>query len=530
MEDIKKINKKLDKMTKNGEIQQAIEYCKNLLVDENADTNLHIRLGDLYLDRHLDIYQAKQYIDEAITEYQKAAEVLIDNGKVYYKIGLAFFHKGELERAINYFNIASDKGYNKAQSHYMIAKAFQRKDRIQDALFHVNVALKNCFFSSSRIHYLKFRLLNSLYFSNEGQKLHSIKELLLSYLTLPFDREALKILKDKLKWFKILFIVLRAHYFLLRGEIEQAYKVYYDALNKMQGCAALYVALGDAYRKTGRLEDSISEYKMALWIESDNHAAFAGIVQAYEELGDYDNAINYYDKYIKIHPNSSVLHNNIANLYATRGDTELALSHYQTAIMLSPNAFSKSATAQTLGLAQQIFSKNPEAAISSFLTANVLTPDQIDVYLFLGSAFYDNQDFSNALIVYRRALELAPNNSKIHCNLGYLHWGLGDLDEAIKEYKLSIKFDPSYDIAHNNLGVIYLDDLVQLQNAIDCFNKALIANPNYALAYYNLGRCYALKGENVEAAKYFQTALDVNNVTNEIDPVEIQDRLNSLFD
>ena len=153
----------------------------------------------------------------------------------------------------------------------------------------------------------------------------------------------------------------------------------------------------------------------------------------------------------------------------------------------------------------------------------------MDVYISLGSAFYDNEDYKNALVVYRRALELEPNNSKIHCNLGYLHWGMGDLDEAIKEYKLSIKYDPMYDIAHNNLGVIYLDDLVQIQDAIDCFSNAIECNPNYALAYYNLGRCYALKGENIEAAKYFQNAMDVNNITNEIDPQDIQDRLNSLF-
>ena len=107
---------------------------------------------------------------------------------------------------------------------------------------------------------------------------------------------------------------------------------------------------------------------------------------------------------------------------------------------------------------------------------------------------------------------------------------MGNLDEAIKEYNLSIKFDSMYDIAHNNLGVIYLDDLVQLQKAIECFNNAIECNPNYALAYYNLGRCYALKGENIEAAKYFQTALDVNNITNEIDPRDIQEKLNSLFD
>jgi len=67
-----------------------------LLLKNPVDNNLHIRLGDLYLDWHLDIYDSKQYIDEAITEYQKAAEVLIDNGEIYYKMGLGLYYKGEL--------------------------------------------------------------------------------------------------------------------------------------------------------------------------------------------------------------------------------------------------------------------------------------------------------------------------------------------------------------------------------------------------------------------------------------------------
>ena len=85
MENLKQIDKKIDKFKQQGEIQKAIEYCQNLLTKEPTNTNIHIRLGDLYLDWHLDIYQAKQYIDEAITEYQKAAEVLIDNGEIIIK-------------------------------------------------------------------------------------------------------------------------------------------------------------------------------------------------------------------------------------------------------------------------------------------------------------------------------------------------------------------------------------------------------------------------------------------------------------
>ena len=59
---------------------------------------------------------------------------------------------------------------------------------------------------------------------------------------------------------------------------------------------------------------------------------------------------------------------------------------------------------------------------------------------------------------------------------------------------------------------------------------AIEANPNYALAYYNLARSLSIKGEKVEAAKFFQIAYDINGITNEIDPLEIQERLNNLFE
>lgn len=529
MENIKKIDREINKLTKKGEIQKAIEYCQSLLLKEPVNTNIHLRLGDLYLDWHLDIYQAKQYIDEAITEYQKAAEVQIDNGEIYYKIACALYYKGELDKAINYFNIAIEKKANISQCHYMISNCLKKKDRFQDALLHLDIALKHCFLNSSRIHYSKYRLLNALYFKSSKKKFLSYIELILSYLTLPFDKEALKNLKSKVKWFQILPILVKADSYLMNGDIEKAFKCYNSAIDKMPGFSTLYTALGDTYRKTGKLEEAIVEYKMALWIDSLDNSAYAGLVQAYEELGDYDNAIAYYQKYIQIHPNNAVLHSNIANLYFMKGEAQTAVSYYQAAIAINPKPDWTSIVAQTLGYIQQNVIKNTDCAIANYQLANSLTPKEIDVYISLGSAFYDNEDYKNALIVYRRALELEPNNSKIHCNLGYLYWGMGDLDEAIKEYKLSIKFDPMYDIAHNNLGVIYLDDLVQLQDAIDCFNQAIECNPNYALAYYNLGRSYALKNENIEAAKYFQTAMDVNNVTNEIDPQDIKERLNNLF-
>src|SRR5574344_2628818 len=101
--------KKINKILKKGNVRQAIELCQLSLQEDPTNADLHIRLGDLYLAWHLDIYNTSQYADEAITEYQLALETYIDSAEVYFKIGRAFFYKGDLDKAINYFNTALKK-------------------------------------------------------------------------------------------------------------------------------------------------------------------------------------------------------------------------------------------------------------------------------------------------------------------------------------------------------------------------------------------------------------------------------------
>ena len=88
--EVKKRNKMFDQ----------IERCRVDLQKDPANPSLHVRLGDLYLKWHLDIYNAGQYIDEAITEYQLAMESLIDSEEIYYKIGVAFYYKGDLDKLL----------------------------------------------------------------------------------------------------------------------------------------------------------------------------------------------------------------------------------------------------------------------------------------------------------------------------------------------------------------------------------------------------------------------------------------------
>ena len=95
---------------------------------------------------------------------------------------------------------------------------------------------------------------------------------------------------------------------------------------------------------------------------------------------------------------------------------------------------------------------------------------------------------------------------------------------------ISLSLYRRYDIAYNNLGVIYLDDLGRVNKALDLFQKAVEANPSYALAYFNLARSTSIVGDKIEAAKLYQMAQDINKVTQEIDPRDIADKISELFE
>lgn len=515
---------------KKNKMFDQIERCRLDLQKDPSNPALHVRLGDLYMKWHLDIYNACQYIDEAITEYQLAMESLIDSHEIYYKIGVAFYHKGDLDKALNYLTIALEKKNDYYEAYYMIAETFIKKAHFTDAIDAAVAATQCSWLKSSSAHYLLYKLYDASSFKSFKTKLKATHEKIVSFLLAPFDKLALSNIWDLVSYLRFLPLFLVGFYALQIKNYGMAVDLYKKATEKAPGFASLYCVLGDLYLSTGYFDDAITEYKMAIWLDSFNIAAHRHLCRAYEEQGDYNQAIEVYTKLISMAPNMPDLYSNLANIYYIKGEFDLAISHYQTAITLNPNRSWTSVIAQTMGFVYQENKSDPDAAISAYQTAYVLTPEDIDIYVNLGSAFYDKEDYNNALAVYRKALELQPHNPKIHCNLGFLYWGKADTEEAIKSYELAIKYNENYDIAYNNLGVIYLDDLGRVNKAIELFRKAVEANPSYALAHFNLARATSIVGDKIEAAKLYQAAQDINKITQEIDPRDIADKISELFE
>src|SRR5574344_824196 len=145
---------KIDKVVKKGNVRKAIELCQLSLQENPTNADLHVRLGDLYLEWHLDIYNSSQYVDEAITEYQRALETYIDSAEIYFKIGQAFYYKGDLEKAINYLDMSLKKDAKYGKSYYLLAETYTKKARFMEAIDNARKAIKVTPFRNSCAHFL----------------------------------------------------------------------------------------------------------------------------------------------------------------------------------------------------------------------------------------------------------------------------------------------------------------------------------------------------------------------------------------
>jgi tetratricopeptide (TPR) repeat protein len=80
---------------------------------------------------------------------------------------------------------------------------------------------------------------------------------------------------------------------------------------------------------------------------------------------------------------------------------------------------------------------------------------------------------------------------------------------AIEYYQKAIDLNPNYAMAYNNMGNAYYGQ-ENYKEAIRCYQKAIDLNPNYATAYNNMGNAYDDLKNYKEAIRCYQKAIDLN--------------------
>ncbi|MDR0442945.1 MAG: tetratricopeptide repeat protein [Treponema sp.] len=146
---------------------------------------------------------------------------------------------------------------------------------------------------------------------------------------------------------------------------------------------------------------------------------------------------------------------------------------------------------QLLGIIPEAPSPAPEAAPAPAAPSPVKTAND---HYEKGKAFYDRNDFDNAIVEFGHAVRLDNNHVNAYFFRGNSHIRKGEYDQAIADYTQAIRIVPEFDGAYHNRGLAYSrkDDY---DRAIADYTQAIKLDPDYSHAYFGRGNVYRAKRE-----------------------------------
>jgi len=517
--------------------------------------------------------QQEEDFNEAIENYISASKHNPELPEAYYRLAFLMWEKGEIDvdMAIEQCNTALS--YSPESANACIYKGFFNKlaDNYEEAEKEFKKAISLAGFKSARPRMmLALSILRRL-----GEKKSSFKDVL-SFLyyfisgsvMLSYDIPSLKILTHSMKDDLSMIAFEKA------GKILESFKMSKRACNLYNVAAEktghrdiFYTRIGDICVREKDNIKAYEAYKKSYEANPKNDVnlmKLAALTQTYfPEM--VDDTIDYYTELLSLNPKKSdfiyyelghlylkkedkvnavsafklaleqdktnpFYHNSLAFAYLKAELYEDAINHYNMAISINPDNEWTSMVCHALGSLYAEIYGNFELAIEKYQIGVDANPKNYQIKLSLGDAFMAKGDVENAIRTYCDAISCEPENFRAYSKAGLALWENDMIEEAMVALHKSIDLNPNFDIAQNNLGVIYLDGLGCASDALPYFVRALEINPSYTLAYFNAGRANEMIGNKTQAAEYYQMALDMNKLTEDLPPSDITERLHSLFE
>jgi tetratricopeptide (TPR) repeat protein len=147
------------------------------------------------------------------------------------------------------------------------------------------------------------------------------------------------------------------------------------------------------------------------------------------------------------------------------------------------------------------------------LEALRLEPGAWDALLLLGNIYYGQRQMDKADKCYRLVLRINPGAFQAYNNLGLVQMARGrkHLEEAAVLFRQALQINDYSDEAYFNLGKAYFG-LGRIEDAIHCFRKASVLNPDSTLAYSALLDIFISENRFDEALGILQSLLALSRM------------------
>lgn len=248
--------------------------------------------------------------------------------------------------------------------------------------------------------------------------------------------------------------------------------------------------------KNGKIDPAIFMYTEAIKLDNKNPEIYVNLALAQAQGNNFDNAINTLNTAKAKFPKDATVNSTIKNIVSMKTDNQLAKA------------------------AEAFKNKDYANAINYYLAIN---PPTVDTMLGVATSYQELQDKQNAIIYYKKALELKPIDSDIAYYIACLYGENEDYTNAKIYLEKAITFNNNNAQAKEYLKSIeemdqsnLLNDAIALyeENKYDeslvKFNELLSKDSKNSYALYYRGMIYDTKEQRNEAIADLKKAYDLN--------------------
>ncbi len=220
--------------------------------------------------------------------------------------------------------------------------------------------------------------------------------------------------------------------------------------------AKFYIAM--AHKNQGHYESASELFHEVIELDETNAEAFFNLAECYVEMKMATEAIEAYNEAIRLNPQFVDAYTRLAEFYQERKQFNRGIEVLESLLEWY--------TPRTLELSKHVaeillFLGNMQheagdfrAAIDSFSQIIKIEPS-VEAYRNLGRSHYRMERLNEAIMVWRKGLELDSTDSDLWWQIGVAQFRMGDTVSAEVSYKEALRYDPDYFKALTNLGFLY---------------------------------------------------------------------------
>jgi tetratricopeptide (TPR) repeat protein len=112
-----------------------------------------------------------------------------------------------------------------------------------------------------------------------------------------------------------------------------------------------------------------------------------------------------------------------------------------------------------------------------------------------GKKLYDQGDFSGAMRKQTEVIGTDSSNYEAYNERGLFYRKTGNYNYALSDFYKALETNPNFSLAYVNMGNVYFD-MKKFSDAIDAYKKALSIDPTLDVAERNLQRALQAELDN----------------------------------